>query len=134
MTKPADSDNIIIIIEKLLRDECLFEALYLAPVNLTELPASFAPARPGVMPLIVDHAMASDQKLSGTVRQFERLITHHQLIAARIMEPSETALDVPAQPLLNIAFRLRPRSKSSKLLRGTIQAGFAGTPGGMLFA
>lgn len=128
MTSPTNSNHLAPGIHERVRDDGLIEAWHRAPANLPVLPSSILPNRPCVMSLVVNHSEARAQKLFGTLRHFEWLVTDHQLFLSRHLKPGETAFNVPAEPLLHVTLRLGPSRNSPETLRGAVQTRFPSTP------
>jgi hypothetical protein len=100
-------------------------------VDLTVVPYVLFPSWPRVVPLIMNHGKGGIKKLRGTLRYFERLVTHHQLVLGGNLEPSEATLDVPPKSLFQVALGLWPPCDATEALGGTIETRLAGAPRGV---
>jgi hypothetical protein len=74
---------------------------------------------------------AGIEKLRGTLRNFEWLVTHHQLVVGRNLEPGEATLDVPPKSLLHVVLGFWTSCNATVALGGTIETRFPGAPRGV---
>jgi hypothetical protein len=124
----AGSDELTGRVEKILGEDGLLEPWEQAPVDLAEPPHVPVPRWPCVIALVVDHGELGVEKLRGALRDLEQLVIHHQLFVDGHLEPGKTTCDVPAKPLLYIAFGLRTASDTSEALGWAVETWLASAP------